>query len=190
MPIFRTEEERVRVAGAVDGIVRAVSDSPGGHAVRLEVDWRDVSPGFKFNHWELRGVPFRLEIGPRDVAAEQAVLVKRVDRGKEALPLAALAGELAGRLDRYHDELFRRALDFREANTRRIDTYAEFRATLEEHGGFILAPWCGNGACERQISEETGATIRVIPTDAPAEPGACLIDGRPSDRRALFARAY
>ena len=190
VPIFRTEEERVRVAGAVDGILRAVSDSPSGQAVRLEVDWRDVSPGFKFNHWELRGVPFRLEIGPRDVAAEQAVLVKRVDRSKEAVPLAALVGELAGRLDGYQAELFGRALDFREANTRRVDTYAEFRATLEEYGGFILAPWCGNGACERQISEETGATIRVIPTDAPAEPGACLIDGRPSDRRALFARAY
>jgi len=190
VPIFRSEDERVRVAAAVDRIVRALAAGAGGTAVRVEVDWRDASPGFKFNHWELRGVPFRLEVGPRDVAADQAVLVKRTDRSKEALPIGALTGELPRRLDAYQAELFRRALDFREANTRRVDTYAEFKAALEEGGGFLLAPWCGDAACERRISEETGATIRVIPSNAADEPGACLIDGRPSERRALFARAY
>ncbi len=190
VPIFRSEDERVRVAAAVDRIVRALAAGAGGTAVRVEVDWRDASPGFKFNHWELRGVPFRLEVGPRDVAADQAVLVKRTDRSKEALPIGALTGELPRRLDAYQAELFRRALDFREVNTRRVDTYAEFKAALEEGGGFLLAPWCGDAACERRISEETGATIRVIPSNAADEPGACLIDGRPSERRALFARAY
>jgi prolyl-tRNA synthetase len=124
------------------------------------------------------------------VAADQAVLVKRTDRSKEALPIGALTGELPRRLDAYQAELFRRALEFRQANTRRVDTYAEFKSALEEGGGFLLAPWCGDAACERRISEETGATIRVIPSDAADEPGACLIDGRPSERRALFARAY
>jgi prolyl-tRNA synthetase len=190
VPIFRSEEDRIAVAAAIERLRRELSDAPDGRAVRLEVDWRDASPGFKFTHWELRGVPFRLEIGPRDVAAEQAVLVKRTDRSKEALPLAALARELPGRLDGYQTELFQRALDFREANTRRVDTYAELGATLEELGGFVLAPWCGDAACERRISEETGATIRVIPSDVPDEPGACVVDGRPSERRALFARAY
>jgi prolyl-tRNA synthetase len=190
IPIFRTEDERVRVAGAVDGIVRGLSDGRGDRAVRVEVDWRDSSPGFKFNHWELRGVPFRLEIGPRDLAADQAVLVKRTDRSREALPLEALAGELPGRLDAYQSELFQRALTFRDANTRRVDTYAEFRSVIDEQGGFLLAPWCGDDACERRIARETGATIRVIPSDAPDEPGVCLIDGRPSERRVLFARAY
>jgi prolyl-tRNA synthetase len=190
VPIFRSEDERVRVAAAVDRIVRALAAGAGGTAVRVEVDWRDASPGFKFNHWELRGVPFRLEVGPRDVAADQAVLVKRTDRSKEALPIEALTRELPRRLDAYQAELFRRALEFRQANTRRVDTYAEFKSALEEGGGFLLAPWCGDAACERRISEETGATIRVIPSDAADEPGACLIDGRPSERRALFARAY
>ena len=78
----------------------------------------------------------------------------------------------------------------RTANTHRVDTYDEFRRVLEEQGGFLMAPWCGDPACERQINEETGATIRVIPADAPDEAGVCMIDGQPSERRALFARAY
>jgi prolyl-tRNA synthetase len=190
VPIFRTEDERVLVAGAIDGIVRGLAEGGSSSGVRVDVDWRDASPGFKFNHWELRGVPFRLEVGPRDVAAEQAVLVRRTDRNREALPMGSLADEVPRRLAAYQAELFRRALAFRDANTIRVDTYAEFRSVLEERGGFLLAPWCGDDACERRISEETGATIRVIPSDTPDEPGACLIDGRPSERRALFARAY
>jgi prolyl-tRNA synthetase len=162
-----------------------------GARVRVTVDRRDdVTPGAKFAHWELRGVPFRIEIGPRDVAADQAVLVRRLDRVKDNVALDALANELPGRLERYQDELFHRAVAFRDANTHRVDSYDEFKTTLEEQGGFLLGHWCGDDACERQINEETGATIRIVPMDGEQEEGRCLIDGGRSTQRVVFARAY
>ncbi|MGZ6343464.1 MAG: His/Gly/Thr/Pro-type tRNA ligase C-terminal domain-containing protein, partial [Candidatus Limnocylindrales bacterium] len=191
VPIFRTDEERATVGAAIERLQVALKGLPTASGpLRLKVDWREESPGFKFNHWELRGVPFRLEIGPRDVAAGQGVLVRRMDRAKEALALDALPAELPARLAASQQALFQRALDFREANTHRVDSYDDFKAVLDGPGGFLLAPWCGDAGCERQINEDTGATIRVIPFDAPAEAGACLVDGRPSTRRVLFARAY
>jgi prolyl-tRNA synthetase len=190
VPIFRTEEDRAAVAAAVDRVRAAISETDGGAGLRLEVDWREESPGFKYNHWELRGVPYRVEIGPRDVAAGRGVLVRRTDRAKEELPLEVLAGELPQRLDAYHDDLLRRAVDFRAANTHDVNSYDEFKAVLEERGGFLMAHWCGDTACEKQVNAETGATIRVIPFDAAVESGACLIDGRPSTQRVIFARAY
>ena len=191
VPIFRDEEGRTAVSGAVTGLeaaFAAVQTASG--PLRWKVDWREESPGFKYNHWELRGVPYRLEVGPRDVAAGQAVLVRRLDRVKEAIPLQALAAELPARLAAYQAAVFASALDFRTANTHHVDSYTDFRRVLEEKGGFLLAPWCGEAACEGQVNTETGATIRVIPSDGPDETGKCIIDGRPSERRALFARAY
>jgi prolyl-tRNA synthetase len=190
VPIFRNEAERVGVAGAIERLEAAVATSSESAAVRLKVDWREESPGFKFNHWELRGVPFRVEIGPRDVAAGQGTLVRRLDRSKEAVPLDRLAAELPLRLAGYQQELFQRALDFRTANTHHVDTYEEFRRVLEEDGGFLMAHWCGDAACEARVNDETGATIRCIPLDAPAEDGRCIVDGRPSGERVVFARAY
>ena len=191
VPIFRSEDERAAVAGAIErleGALAGVKTMSG--PLRWKTDWRDESPGFKYNHWELRGVPFRLEIGPRDVAAGQAVLVRRVDRDKQSLLLAAIADQLPHLLADYHAGLFQRALDFRAANTHFADSYEEFKAILDKEGGFLMAHWCGDQACEQQVNAETGATIRVIPFDAPAEPGKCLVNGKPSDKRVLFARAY
>ncbi|HEX5465188.1 MAG TPA: proline--tRNA ligase [Candidatus Limnocylindrales bacterium] len=191
VPIFRSEDDRRAVAEAIERLrpaLAAVTTTSG--PLRFHVDWREESPGFKYNHWELRGVPYRLEVGPRDVAAGQGMLVRRTDRAKEPVAFEALAADLPGRLADYQAALFQRALDFREANTHRVDDYATFRSTLEEQGGFLLAHWCGAAACERQINEETGATIRVIPFDAPGEAGQCLIDGQPSRARVVFARAY
>jgi prolyl-tRNA synthetase len=191
VPIFRSEDDRVAVAGAIEQAEQALADVPTRSGpLRLKVDWREGTPGFKFNHWELRGVPFRLEIGPRDVAAGQATVVRRLDRAKEAVPLDALATELPRRLEAYQAELFARALAFRTDNTRLVDTLREMREILDGDGGFLMAPWCGSADCERTISTETGASIRVIPFDSPDEPGACVADGRPSERRVLFARAY
>ena len=98
--------------------------------------------------------------------------------------------ELPQLLADYQHMLFQRALDFRAANTHFADTYDEFKAVLDKEGGFLMAPWCGDAACEKQINADTGATIRVIPFDSPDEPGKCLVDGKPSERRVLFARAY
>ncbi|HEV8053334.1 MAG TPA: proline--tRNA ligase [Candidatus Limnocylindrales bacterium] len=196
VPIFRSDEDRTAVAGAIKPLEAALRDSrrtlPDGRTepVRFQVDWREETPGFKYNHWELRGVPFRLEVGPRDVAAEQGMLVKRIDRSKEPVPLDRLAAELPDRLDAYQREIFGRAVAFRDDNTHRIDEYDDFKRVLDEQPGFVLAPWCGDSACEKQISTDTGATIRIVPLDQSDEPGACLRDGRPSRQPALFARAY
>jgi prolyl-tRNA synthetase len=191
VPIFRSEADRVAVAAAIDGVERALADVvTRSGPLRLKVDWQEGTPGFKFNHWELRGVPLRLEIGPRDVAAGQATLVRRLDRAKEALPLDALAGELPRRLEAYQAEVFARALAFREESTHAVDTLDAMREILEGDGGFLMAPWCGSAECERTVSAQTGASIRVLPFDSPDEAGACVADGRPSERRVLFARAY
>jgi len=190
VPIFRNEDDRVAVAAAIERFEAALTSTPEGRAVRVEVDWREESPGYKFNHWELRGVPFRLEVGPRDVVAGQGVLVRRVDRIKEPVPFDRLAAELPLRLAAYQQELFQRALDFRAANTHQADDYDGFKRLLEEQGGFLMAHWCGAAECEAQVNAETGATIRCVPFDAPAEAGRCLVDGRPSDQRVVFARAY
>jgi prolyl-tRNA synthetase len=191
VPIFRTEDDRTAVAQAIERLEKSLRDV---HTVsgplRFKVDWREESPGFKFNHWELRGVPYRLEVGPRDVAAGQGVLVRRVDRHKDPISLDSLTDRLPGILSDYQAQIFQRALDFRAENTHYADTYDEFKAILDKEGGFLMAPRCGDGACEKQISAETSATIRVIPFDSPDERGACLICGGESERRVLFARAY
>jgi prolyl-tRNA synthetase len=116
--------------------------------------------------------------------------VRRSDREKQPVSLDMLAAELPQRLVDYQAALFQRALDFRAANTHSVDTYDDFKSALDGEGGFLMAPWCGSGECERQISADTGATIRVIPFDSPDEAGKCLVDGKPSKRRVLFARAY
>ncbi len=191
VPIFRSEEDRQHVAQAVESVEKSLAGvATVSGPLRVKTDWREESPGFKFNDWELRGVPFRLEIGPRDVAAGQGVLVRRVDREKSTLSLAALADELPRRLVDYQEHLFQRALAFRAEHTHLADGYDEFKAVLDREGGFVMAHWCGNGDCEKQVSAETGATIRVIPFDAADETGKCLIDGRSSSRRVVFARAY
>ncbi len=191
VPIFRSEDDRVAVAEAIDSVEKAFSGiQTVSGPLRWKTDWREESPGFKFNHWELRGVPYRLEIGPRDVAAGQGVLVRRIDRLKETVAREALAADLPGRLADYQQMLFQRALDFRAENTHLADGYDEFRAILDKEGGFVMAHWCGDSACEKQVNSETGASIRVIPFDGAQDEGPCLVDGKPSKQRVLFARAY
>jgi prolyl-tRNA synthetase len=191
VPIFRSEDDRRAVAAAIETVERALAHvQTRSGPLRLKVDWREETPGYKYNHWELRGVPLRLEVGPRDVAAGRAMVVRRLDRAKAAVALDALATELPGRLEAYQADVYQRALDFQRANTHRADGLGELREVLDGEGGFVLAPWCGEAECERAIHAETGATIRVIPFDSPDEAGSCLVDGRPSERRVLLARAY
>lgn len=157
---------------------------------RVEVDWSDRTPGWKFNEWELRGVPVRLEIGPRDVRARQAVLVRRDTREKSAAPMPDLAAAVDETLERVHASIFQRALAFRESRTTRVDTLGEFKRMLVEKPGFLLAHWCGKRSCEEAVKAETGATIRCIPFQEPEEEGTCIWDGQTSNKRVLFARAY
>jgi prolyl-tRNA synthetase len=118
------------------------------------------------------------------------MVVKRVDRSKEAVPLDRLAAEMPARLRAYQADLLQRARDFRGSNTHRVDTYQQLKDGLDGEGGFFLAPWCGDAKCEKQVNEETGATIRCIPFDSPDEAGKCTVCGAGSPRRVLFARAY
>ncbi len=191
VPIFRSEDDRVAVAAAIERLEATLANVPTASGpLRLKVDWREETPGYKYNHWELRGVPFRLEIGPRDVAAESAMLVRRLDRAKEPVLMASLAVELPKRLAAYQAEIFARAKAFQVENTHTADTLDEMTEILEGQGGFIMAPWCGSAECEKAVSAANGATIRVIPFDSPDEAGACVIDGAASERRVLFARSY
>jgi prolyl-tRNA synthetase len=191
VPIFRKDEERAAVEEAVNTLERSLADvQTKSGPLRWKTDWREESPGFKYSHWELRGVPYRLEIGPRDVAAGQGVLVRRLDRDKQTVPLDALAKQLPALLADYQAALFQRALDFRMANTHEVNDYVEFKQVLNDKGGFLMAHWCGAASCEQQVNADTGATIRVIPFESPDEQGKCVVDGQPSPKRVLFARAY
>ncbi len=185
VPIYKAESrERVLAeAGRLENALAALG-------LRVRTDDRDqYTPGFKFHDWELKGVPFRVELGPRDVEAGTAVLASRLG-GKETLPLSGLAEALPERIEAFHRSLFERAKAFRDAHTRAVDDYAAFKEAVAE--GFALAFHCGDRACEKAIQEETKATARVIPEHAPEETGRCVRCGRPAayGRRIVFARAY
>lgn len=187
VPIGRKEEDQAVVMPVVDRLREALR----GRRVKVDDDPRQ-SPGYKFAEHELRGVPLRIEVGPRDVAAGQITVARRDTGEKSAVALGAdLAAEIESRLEAVQAGLYQRAHERREALTREVDSYAEFRDILGDEGGkgFLLAHWDGTAETERQVQEETGATIRLIPLDE-GEPGACMVTGRPSARRVVWARAY
>ena len=157
--------------------------------VRVKVDDRDqYKPGFKFNEWEQAGVPVRMELGPRDVEAGQAVLARRDTGEKVTVSADGVAAAVRDTLDSVQNGLFAQAKRFREANTRMADDYESFKKLVEE--GFVLAHWCGDADVETRIQQETGATIRCIPFEREEEKGSCVLTGRPSEGRVLFAKAY
>ncbi|HEX6987846.1 MAG TPA: proline--tRNA ligase [Bacillota bacterium] len=162
-----------------------------GDVARVHLDDRpEHTPGWKFNEWELRGVPIRVELGPRDLEAGQAVLVRRSDGVRQAVPLDGVARAVERELADLQGALYRKAARFRDEMTREAATVDELDAILKEHRGFIYAGWCGDGACELAIKERTGATIRCLPLEGGEAAGACACCGRPARHRALFARAY
>src|SRR5579883_864518 len=188
VPIYRKDDERAAVGAAVDAIRASLP-----REVRLHVDWREETPGYKYNDWEVRGVPVRMEVGPKDVQKGQAVLVRRDNRAKEFVPVAELPRRLPALLNEVQRDMFDRALAFRRERTRRLDNYADLLESLQGEDGnvFVEAHWCGDPACEARIKEETRATIRNIPFDMPEEQGACIVDGKPGiGKRVVFAKAY
>jgi len=158
---------------------------------RMEVDLdEEHSPGWKFNEHELRGVPVRIELGPRDIENGQAVLVRRDiagKEGKEFVPRAGLPERLRVLLAEIQENMLRQATEFRDENTRRAESYGEFKEIIEEKRGFVLAPWDGTEETEQKIKEEMKATIRLLPFER--EEGKDLVSGR-TGRTAVFARAY
>jgi prolyl-tRNA synthetase len=135
-------------------------------------------------------VPVRVEVGPRDVAKQSVVFVRRDDRAKSFVPLAEVGPTMTALLDTLQQALFERALAFRAESTRQADDLPAMGSILRDHKGFVAAHWCGEAECEAAIKAETSATIRNLPHDAPEESGACVRDGKPSRHRVLFARSY
>jgi prolyl-tRNA synthetase len=170
---------------------REVQAALRGAGVRVHLDDRDQhQPGFKFADWEMRGVPLRLEIGPKDIEKEQAVLVRRDTREKAFLPLEGLGAAVKDRLEALQADLLARARRFVAGNTTRVSGYDEFKQVMAERRGFLVAGWCGDAACEAAIKQETKATIRVIPIEGDASPGPCVRCGGASPREVYFAQAY
>jgi prolyl-tRNA synthetase len=161
--------------------------------LRVRLDAREeFTPGWKFAEWEMRGVPLRVEIGPRDIREQRAVLVRRDTAKKEFVGLDALVGRTKAALDEVQAFLFDQALAFLRDNTREAADYARFKEIMENRRGFVKAWWCGDDVCEDKIKEETMATIRVLPLekDSAIEPGPCVFCGRAGVELAYFARAY
>ncbi len=158
---------------------------------RVEIDDRDeYSPGWKFNEWELRGVPVRLEVGPRDVNASQVVLVRRDTGEKTTARMDALEDAVQTLLTSVQQGLYERARRFMDENTRTVRDFSEFKAIMETRRGFIVASWCGSQACEAAIKEQTGATIRCIPLDGASAAGRCVRCGADAALKVYFAKAY
>jgi len=193
VPMGRDEETRERTFGVSDQL----ADELKALGVRVKVDKREKeSPGFKYNQWELRGVPVRIEVGPRDLDAGTVVLARRDTGEKETVAVADAVARAAALQPLIQQAIFEKALAFRTENTKRVDTWEEFLTAFEGEGGagFIVAHWDGTQETEDRISEATKATIRCIPLEplipSDAEPGHCVMTGKPSERRVVFARAY
>ena len=170
---------------------QSLASSLRDSGVRVLIDDREeYTPGWKFAEWELRGVPLRLEIGPKDIGQSQVMLVRRDTREKLPTPMQGLDARVKALLATIQTALFERAVQFRADHTVRTTSRDEFHRVLEGRPGFVLAPWCGSAECEAQIKTETQATIRTIPLDPPAPSGACVQCGQPGQTDVYFAKSY
>ena len=171
---------------------KAIRDELVARGIRVMLDDRDSqTPGWKFNEWEMRGVPLRLEIGPKDLEKSQVVLARRDTREKSFVPMDGLGAHAEELLTTIQRALYDRAVKFREEHTSTADTYAEFKAIMEGRPGFVISPWCGSAACEASIKTETQATIRNVPfTSPPATGQPCIKCGAPATMHAWFAKSY
>jgi prolyl-tRNA synthetase len=188
VPIYKTDEEYDLIVGKLNDLASALKIA--GVTVKVDSD-RQKKPGWKFAEWELKGVPVRIALGPRDLEQGNIEMARRDTKEKASLPIEGIVEKIAREvLPSIQNNLHQRALEMRNSRTYRADTYAEFKEILEQKGGFILAHWDGTPETEQKIKEETKATIRCIPLDSPSESGTCIYTGKPSERRVLFAEAY
>lgn len=158
---------------------------------RLEMDDRDeYTPGWKFNEWEMKGVPVRLEVGPKDIEKHQVILVRRDTGEKISVDESEINSKLKSLLDEIQVNMFRQAKRFMDENTREIEDFEEFKKVIEEKRGFIKTHWCENGDCEKFIKEQTGATLRCIPFEQDAGPGRCIVCGKEANKVVYFAKSY
>jgi len=187
VPIYYSEQD----AATVTVKAKSVAQRLEAAGLRVKVDDRaDKTPGWKFNEWELKGVPLRVEIGPRDVAKDQVVLARRDTREKMQVKLEELETRVQALLDDIHANLLKRAEDHLVKNQWDIEDYEQFKRVLEEKGGFLRASWCGDLDCETTIKNETGATVRVIPLNQKPKHEKCFRCERKATKLAYFARSY
>ena len=186
VPIFKSDAEKSAVMEVVEKLQKEL------HGVRLHVDQRtEVTPGFKFNDWELRGVPLRIEIGPKDIEKGTVALARR-DRpgreGKSFVPQTQLRAQVLEMLDNIQDALYQRALAFRRENTIEVGNYSDLTQVVQDR--WALAWWCGSAACEAKVKEETKATARCIPLEQTNGQGKCAVCGESASKQVIFAKAY
>ena len=185
VPIYRNDEGKAKVLPKVEEI-SAVLESK---EIRVHVDDREgLSPGYKFNDWEMKGVPIRIEIGPKDIEKESIVIAKRYNLEKTSLGFNEIE-KISTILDEIQVEMLKKAKDEAKINTIEISDYSDFKSKIER-GGFFNSPWCGKQECEEKIKEETGADIRVIPFDSEDENRNCVYCNEKSTSIPIFARGY
>lgn len=187
VPIYNSQEQLQAISEKLQPIIKDLRDN--GVSVKFD-DSDNKKPGWKFAEYELKGVPVRLALGGRDLENGTIEVMRRDTLTKETKPIDGIADYVEELLKEIQDNIFQKALKFREENTTVVDSYEEFKEVLDTKGGFILAHWDGTPETEAKIKEETKATIRCIPLEGDTTPGACIFSGKPSARRVLFARAY
>lgn len=186
MPIYKKAEQLEQIS------IKAKEIKHNLEKLGLSVKYDDrdnFTPGWKFNEYEFKGFPVRLAIGPRDLENGTVEVARRDTLTKEIMSMEGLEEKVADLLEQIQGNLFDRALRFREANTRKVNSWEEFKEEIEK-GGFLLAHWDGTPETEEKIKEETKATIRLIPLNPEPEPGKCVYTGKPSPHRVVFARSY
>jgi len=187
VPIYKSQEERSRVAEAAEVMMKKLQ----AKNITVKFDNRDThKPGFKFAEYELKGVPVRLSVGPKDLEKGTVEVARRDTLEKTFVPAGGIEEYVLQLLDDIQKNIYNKALKFREENTHVVNSYEEFKQMLQGKGGFMLAHWDGTAETEAKIKEETKATIRCIPLDQKPEEGRCIYSGKPSKGRVLFAEAY
>jgi prolyl-tRNA synthetase len=187
VPIYKGEEQLNELNAHVEGLVKELRSK----GISVKYDNRDThKPGFKFNEYELKGVPLRIAIGPRDLENGTYELARRDTLTKETVSADGISELVVKLLNEIQDNLWTKALNHRSENITEVEDYDAFKEVLEQKGGFISAHWDGTAETEDRIKEETKATIRCIPLDQKTEEGSCIYSGKPSKGRVLFAKAY
>ncbi len=188
VPIYKNQDEKDKVLEVANNVFSELK----GAGIRIKMDDREeVTPGFKYNDWEMRGVPLRIEIGPKDVAKGSVALARRDVPGREGksfVPQTGLAGTVSQLLSDIQDSMLKQATAYRDAHIHEPETYQELKRLVKD--GWALVWWCGSKECEAKVKEDTKATSRVIPFDQPKGTGKCIVCGGTAEQKVYFARAY
>ncbi len=186
VPIFKSEEDKKAITKFINPILNELKKLN----IRIHEDWRKESPGFKFNEWEMKGVPLRLEIGLRDIKEDNVTLSRRDKDQKFEIHKSKIVKQVPELLDKIQSALYKQALEFRSLNTHKTKDYEEFKEIMKNNGGFVRCGWDGDEKTEKAIKDETKATIRVIPFDENPKNISCIYSGRPAKHEVIFAKAY